>query len=127
MAGSDWRYLAYRLNGDGTKTLLDPDLPLQGVQLTKALSTPDGHNSLITPAVARLVGSDGQPIIKRNSTAIFAERGDQIEHGCIVTQIDRAGPNLSISGMGFSGYPKNRPYQGDTFFVEADPLDIVRH
>lgn len=124
---AEWRYLAYRLNGDGTETLLDPDLPLQGVSLTRVLSGPDGHQSKIAPAVARLVGPDGQPIIKRWSTAIYAEEDNQIRHGCIVSDVGKAGSELSVTGVGFSGYAKNKIYQGDKFFVQEDPLDIVRH
>lgn len=124
---ADWRYLAYRLNGDGTETLLDPDLPLQGVSLTKVLSGPAGHTSSISPAVARLLGPDGQPIIQRDSTAIYAEQDGSIDHGCIVSDTSRTGPNLSISGVGFAGFPKGKPYDGDEFFVQTDPLDIVRH
>lgn len=126
MAG-EWRYHARRLNGDGTSTLIDPDLPLQGVSLTKVLSGPDGHTSRITPAVARLIMDDGQPLIKRHSTAIFAERDDAIVHGCIVSDITRQGAELGITGIGFSGYAKGKIYQGDKFFVQTDPLDIVRH
>jgi hypothetical protein len=123
----EWRYSARRLNGDGTSTLLDPDLPLQGVNLTKVLSGPDGHQSRIAPAVARLITDDGRPLIQRWSTAIFAERDDQIQHGCIVSNVTRAGSELGISGVGFSGYAQGKIYQGDKFFIQTDPLDIVRH
>lgn len=124
---AEWQYHARRLNGDGTSTMLDPDLPLQGVSLTKVLSGPDGHQSRIAPAVGRLIAADGQPLIKRWSTAIFAEEDGQIRHGCIVSDIGRAGSELSISGVGFSAYAKGKPYQGDKSFVQTDPLDIVRH
>lgn len=124
---AEWQYLAYRLNGDGTETLLDPDLPLQGVNLTKVLSGPAGHTSSISPAVARLLGPDGQPIIQRHSTAIYAEQDGSIDHACIVSDVSRAGPSLSISGVGFSGFPKGKLYDGDKFFIQTDPLDIVRH
>ncbi len=123
---ADWRYLAYRLNGDGTETLLDPDLPLSGVSLTRVLSGPNGHTSSIEPAVARLQASDGSPIIQRHSTVIYAEQDGSIESGCIITDVTRAGPSLSLSGVGFSGYAKGMPYQGDKFFIQTDPLDIVR-
>jgi hypothetical protein len=124
---AEWQYHARRLNGDGTSTMLDPDLPLQGVSLTRVLSGPDGHTSRIAPAVGRLIAADGQPLIKRWSTAIFAEEDGKIRHGCIVTDIGRAGSELSLTGVGFSGYAKGKVYQGDKFFVQTDPLDIVRH
>jgi hypothetical protein len=124
---ADWRYLAYRLNGDGTETLIDPDLPLQGPSLTRVVSGPAGFNARISPAVARLVGPDGNPILQRYSTAIYAENDGQIVHGTIVTDMGRAGPELSLTGTGFSAFPKGEPYDGDRFFVETDPLDIYRH
>ena len=124
---AEWRYIARRLNGDGTSTLIHPDLPLSGVTLTKVLSGPDGHTSRISPAFRSLLGDDGQPLLQRHSTAIFAEQDNSIRHGCILTSTSRVGSELSLTGVGFSGYPKNKPYQGDTFFVETDPLDIVRH
>jgi hypothetical protein len=124
---AEWRYLAYRLNGDGTETLIDPDLPLSDVSLTRVLSGPAGHSSRISPAVARLVGLDGQPLIERHSTAIYAEQDGSIESGCIVTDMGRQGPELTITGTGFAGFPKGKPYKGDKFFVQEDPLNIVRH
>lgn len=123
----EWRYYAYRLNGDGTETLLDPDLPLQGVNLTRVLSGPAGHSSKIAPAVARLQAADGSPLLQRYSTAIYAEQDGAIESGCIITDLSRVGSELSISGMGFAGYPKGKIYDGDKFFIQTDPLDIVRH
>jgi hypothetical protein len=125
---ADWRYLAYRLNGDGTGTLIDPDLPLQGASLTTVLSGPDALTARIEPSIARLISDvDGLPVITPHSTAIFAEEDGSICHGTIVTQAPWTGESLSITGVGFSGFPKGKPYQGDKFFVQTDPLDIVRH
>lgn len=123
---AEWRYLAYRLNGDGTETLLDPDLPLSGVSLTRAVSGPAQITGRITPAVARLLDDDGQPLIRKRSTAIYAESEDTIIGG-IVSGMGRADSELSITAMGFSSFPAGEPYDGDKFFVETDPLDIYRH
>lgn len=124
--GGEWRYFAARLNGDGTSTIIDPDLPLSGVSLTKVLSGPDGLSCSIEPAYTRLLGPDGNPLLQRYSTAIFAEEGGDIRHGTILTDVGRDGPKLSLTGVGFSAYPKGKPYQGDVFRVQVDPLDIVR-
>lgn len=124
---SEWRYVARRLNGDGTSTLIDPDLPLRGPSLTRVLSGPDGLSAAIDPAYTRLVGDDGRPVLQRYSTAIFAEQGGAIRHGTILTDITRTRAGLSLTGIGFTGYLKGLPYQGDVFFVQTDPLDIVRH
>jgi hypothetical protein len=124
---TDWRYSAYRLNGDGTETLLDPDLPLQGAGLTRVVSGPQSIQAKITPAVARLVGPDGKPILTPRATAIYAEEGGTVHAAGIVTNIGRSGPELSITATGFSAFPRDEPYDGETFFVQTDPLDIYRH
>lgn len=122
-----WRYLAYRLNGNGTKTLLDPDLPLSSVSLTKVLSGPAGLKADITPAVARLLDANGQPILRPWSTAIFAEEDGQIHHGAIMTGFTRENETLGLRGSGFTAAIKGQPYEGATFFVQKDPCDIARH
>ena len=123
----EWRYLAYRLNGDGTETLLDPDLPLQGVSLTRVVSGPAGMSAKIVPAVARLLQADGDPLMKPYSTALYTLKDEQVVHGCILTGMGRDTAELSLTGTGFSAFPNGEPYDGDRFFVEADPLDIYRH
>lgn len=37
------------------------------------------------------------------------------------------GPSWELDCIGFAGYPGGMPYTGSVFFVESDPLDIVRH
>jgi len=125
-----WRYAAVRLNGDGTETLLDPDLPLgKGVGITTVLSGPGALTAAIQPAVARLVGSDGQPLLQRWSTAIYPIQNDVIRGGFLVDKVTRIAESaqLALQCVGFSGRLKDQPYDGSNFFVEADPLDIVRH
>lgn len=124
---ADWRYLALRLNGDGTTTLIDPDLPLLRPSLTKVLSGPAGFSARISPAVARLVGSDGHPIIEEWSTAIVSEESGEIQHVAIITQMEKVGADLGLSGVGFTGYAKGMPYLGSEYFVQKDPIDIARH
>jgi hypothetical protein len=123
----EWRYLAYRLNGDGTETQLDPELPLTDVSLSRTVSGANAMSAKLRPALARLLGPDGMPIIKQWSTAIYAEESGQIRHGCIVSGIQKSGSNLDITGIGFTGAISGQPYEGSTFFVETDPLDIARH
>ena len=123
----EWRYIAARLNGDGTETILDTELPLTGVSLAKVVSGAAGLQARISPALARLVGSDGQPIIKPWSTAIFAEESGEIRHGVIVNSLSKAGSELAIGGVGFTGAIKGQPYTGSVFFVQKDALDIARH
>lgn len=121
-----WNYIAQRLNGDGTGTFLDYDLPLSGVSLTDVLSGPNALTASITPAVKRLLGPDGEPIIQPWSTALYAEQDGVIRSGCIVTDCPRQGPNFGITALGFTGYAKGIPYIDSSFWIEADPLNLVR-
>lgn len=124
---AEWRYIATRLGGNGTEVIIDPDLPLLGPQVTKVLSGPNGLSGKISPALARLIGDDGLPLITPWSTCIYALEDEAVQCAGIVTNTTKSGPDLSITGVGFTGAIKGQPYSGSTFFVEKDPLDIVRH
>lgn len=123
---AEWRYIATRLHGDGTEEILT-ELPLEDVSLTSVVSGPAGHTSTVSPALARVTAFDGLPLFEPWSTAIYAEEDGVIRHGCILTDRQISGPRLSLTGVGFTAAIKGQPYEGSVFFVEKDPLDIVRH
>ena len=120
-----WRYIASRLNGDGTEEFLDWELPLAGVAITNRLSGPDAIGASIAPEVATLK-VNGSPLIQPWSTAIYAESEGQIRAGAIVTDITVEGPRLDIDCLGFPGYALDMPYTGEYSRVDIDPLDVVR-
>lgn len=122
-----WRYLATRLNGDGTETFLSNDVPLQGAALTEDLSGPGGIKGSINPEVERLLTSAGEPIFVPWSTAIYAEKDDHIRAGAILANLTESGPSLALDCVGFTGYLKDQPYTGDISRIKADPLDLARH
>lgn len=129
MAGQrrGWRYFATRLNGDGTETMLDPDLPLEGVSIDDVLSGDGSINATISPAYPRLIGPDRKPIMREWSTAIYAENNGAIRAGAILTKSTLAGPQVSLEAVGFTGYGRDMPYTGSGWYgVQVDPLDIVR-
>jgi len=125
MAG--WRYIAERLNGDGTSSILDTTLPLSGVSFTNVLSGPNALQGKIAPEYLGLQNPDGSPIFKKWSTAIWAESGGEIRGGGILTDIDIDGPTLSLTCTGFAGYPAGMPYTDSWFGVEIEVLDVARH
>ena len=51
---SEWRYIASRLNGDGTETFLDFNLPLNDVSVQSSLSGHGGLDAKISPEVVAL-------------------------------------------------------------------------
>ncbi|MFF2822610.1 hypothetical protein ACFVRV_06105 [Arthrobacter koreensis] len=122
-----WRYLAYKLNGDGTETLLSNDVPLQGAVLREDLSGPGGIDGSISPEVARFKTTGGDPVFLPWSTAIYAEKDGNLRAGAILADLLEDGPTLSLDTVGFSGYPKDQPYTGDKSWIQEDPLNIVRH
>lgn len=123
----DWRYLAYRLNGDGTESLLTGDVPLSGPTLREDLSGPGEIRGNITPEIARLRTSKGEPIFEPWSTAIYAEKDGHLRAGGILAGFKEKGPNLSLSCVGFTGYLQGQPYNGVRSEVNVDPLDMARH
>lgn len=122
-----WRYFATRLNGNGTETLLDMDLPLEDVTIEEVLS---GHASIsgkISPVYAKLLGPDGEPLLREWSTAIYAENDGDIRGGAILTNSEFDGPEWGLEATGFTGYAQDMPYTGAGYKgIQVDPLDCVR-
>ena len=122
-----WRYLATRLNGDGTEIFLSNDLPLQGAQLREDLSGPGGITGSLAPEVARLRSTEREPLFMPWSTAIYAEKDGQIRAGAILADLTENGPTLALDCVGFTGYLQGQPYKADGSWVHVDPLAIARH
>lgn len=126
--GKGWRYIAQRLDGEGGGEFIDWDVPLKDVQLDDLVSGHNGLSATITPAVRRLIGPDGLPLLNTEwDTAIWAEKDGEIRGGGIITDIDFDGPELSLEAVDVSGYAIEMPYTDGWFGTEIDPLDVVRH
>jgi hypothetical protein len=127
MARRGWRYLATRLNGDGTETLLDPDLPLEEVTIDDVLSGDSGISGKIDPVYTRLLGPDGLPIMREWGTAIYAENNGAIRAGGIVQHSGFNGPEWTVESVGFTGYGRDLPYTGSGYKgIKVDPIDVAR-
>lgn len=122
-----WRYIATRLNGDGTETFLSYDVPISGCQVTDVLSGAGGISGTITPEVASLKDESGNPLFLPWSTAIYAEADGHIRGGGILSGLEERGADLSLDAVSFTGYSNGMPYTGRESYSNADPLDIVRH
>lgn len=126
MTEEPWEFFITRLNGDGTETYLEGDLPLSGAEIVNVLSGADTISGTLTPEIANLrVG--GEQAIVPWSTALYASYKNQIIAGGIVQNSSVTEPALSIDAAGFSDYPRGQGYDGMVRFVEVDSLDIVRH
>ena len=121
---SEWRYVATRLNGNGTETVLDRDLPLSGAVLTDELSGAGGITGVISPETARL-RVDGKPLLVPWSTAIYAEADGIIRAGAILVDLTEEGPSLKLECIGFSGYLQDQVYSGEWIKKRIDPALAV--
>lgn len=122
-----WRYFATRLNGDGTETLVGPDLPLENVEIEDVLSGDSSLTGSLEPAYARLRDDNGIPILTPWSTAIYAENDGVIRGGGIVMEAPVEGPRLDLEVVGFTGYLRDLPYTGNGYKgIHVDPLDVLR-
>lgn len=123
-----WRYIMSRLNGDGTETFLDYEVPLSGVSMSEDLSGPGELTATITPEFKRLKAPDGRPVVDQYSTAVYAEESGMIRWGGFVVTPTADDQDLGITCTGFPGYLAGLPYLGDLYSrIGADPLDIARH
>lgn len=121
-----WRYFAQRLTPDGPAEILDLELPLVDPTLTETLSGPSAISASIPLEFSRLkVG--GRPLLAEWGAAIYAEADGQIRLGTILVRSQFADQEWSLECSGFTGYAQGLPYLDATFFVEEDPLNIVRH
>lgn len=122
-----WQYIASRLNGDGTETFLDWDLPLgESVDIQHALSGADAISCTIEPEVTRMK-KNGKFILEPWSTAIYAQRDGKIFGGALLVDMSVEGQKISLETTGFTGYANGMPYNGDKVFRNEDPINIFRH
>lgn len=122
----DWQYMVSRLHGNGTEEVLDWQVPFGGTVLTSTLSGPDAFSGTISPEIASLKASDGQPLIKPWATAVYSILNGRIRNGCIVTDTKASKDKLLVDGVGFTGYAAGIPAMIDKEFAGSDPLDVVR-
>lgn len=122
-----WRYFATRLNGDGTETLIHPDLPLSDPSVETVISGINAVEGKIAPVFSTMLGSDGLPLLSEWSTAIYAEQDGEIRGGGILTKSGFDGPDWNIEAIGFLGYGKDMPYTGSGYKgIKQDAIDVAR-
>jgi hypothetical protein len=123
-----WRYLAFTMDGSGgSQAMLSGELPLLDVSFTDVLSGPPQFSATINPLFRQLLGTDSQPLLRPWHCQILAEQDGVLRYGGVLISAPSIGPTLSLDCSGFSGYAKGMPYEGDTQWIESDPLDLTRH
>lgn len=122
-----WRYIASSLNGNGTETFLNYEVPISGLELEHNLSGHDAITGTIEPEITTLKNADGSPLFKRWKTAIYVELDGNIVGGGIFNNFTIKDSQLGIDCVGFTGYAQGQPYNGEVNFIKQDPLDLYRH
>src|SRR5665811_1275691 len=61
-SGMSTRYIAVRINGDGTESIIDPELPLSGVSYTRVLNGATEISGTISPKYAYMYDEFGVPL-----------------------------------------------------------------
>lgn len=115
------------MNGDGTEDRIDAELELTRPRLIDDLSGAGGITATVTPEIARLKDTRGEPVLVPWQTAVYAEHSGQIRAGGLVTDLEIDGPDLSLNCLGHTGYLHGLPYLGAITYYGADPLDMARH
>ncbi|MBC7760718.1 MAG: hypothetical protein H7201_02755 [Candidatus Saccharibacteria bacterium] len=130
-----WRYIATRFNGDGTETIIAPELPLRDCSFSRFASAPADLEGFIQPEYRSLVDENGVPLLEKWSTGIYAERDGNIVAGGILVDdaIDPSSGSLRLVVMGLSGYPNGQPFtEGNTWPLNPypaggiEPMSAVR-
>lgn len=122
-----WRYFATTLNGDGTESLLATDLPLTDVSLTKTLSGVDAFEASLPVEIAHLRDDEGNPVFREWSTAFYAEKDGVIRGAGILQTMDVEDGKVALKAEGFVSYIHGMPYEGESVYIQTDPLVIARH
>lgn len=128
---SEWNYFVTRLNGDGTETIIERELDLQGVEITDELSGHGDISATISPEIARLKDADGDPILLPYGTAVYAEEIDdnglsEIRGAAIVLEKNTDDPELSLETAGWTYYAVGQPFTDEFSAHGNDPLELVR-
>lgn len=124
---STWRYIATRMNGDGTETFLNFNVPLSNVEVNPVVNGHGGIKGTITPEIASLKTDDGDHIFVPWWTAIYAEEDGHIRGGGILKDYDDEAPKLQLDCIGHTGYLTDTRYTEVKSIERDDPLKVSKH
>ncbi|MGI5337650.1 hypothetical protein ACQEVS_09765 [Streptomyces sp. CA-181903] len=118
-----WRFIAQRALGE--RQILDWEVPLAlSTNPKRALSGPGQMAGTIDPEYARMIGTDGRPILQEWGTKLYLEIDGWIRWGGIVTDIGYEGPKMTVTCEGLSSYLHGTPFEDRLVSGELiDPKD----
>lgn len=123
MAGGEWTYVAQH---PFTGEILDPEVPLAGVNLTRRLSGPWAMTANMTPDVLSMLNPDGTRLLDEWRVQVWAVCDGVIRGGGIFTGSQIVGSSWALTFAGHARYPYGVPYTGYYSRVDVDALDAFR-
>lgn len=114
------RVLATRLNGDGTETFLDPEVPLSDIQVEPGVNQGTVIAGTITPRYLSQIAPDGRPFLEAWSTALYVEEDGQIIGGGILVEDSYNYMERSLTTVGFADYPAGQAFTGSWVSTAMD-------
>lgn len=121
-----WRHHLFKTKGDGSFTPVAWDVPVTGANVTLDLSGPSAFDGSVQPEIPRLKDENGEPLIQNWQSVIVSERDGQIKGVSIIRDSPVDDGDMSLTGIGFAGYPTGMPFTNEYKGIEVDPIDQVR-
>lgn len=113
-----WRF---HLQSLPDRAWIDRDVPLQGGQVSEAVSAPASISGYL-PA-----GYANRDDVKEWGALLVAEQDGRDPIAAIIDTVTTEGDRLKVEAGGFSMYPKDMPWiDADYSGIQVDPLDIIR-
>lgn len=123
----DVQYMAYWLNGNGTQNLMEPDLPLLDVKVTREMNGLGRLTASLPPEWGKTTAFSGRPVIQEWATAIYVEIAGDCFDGFLVVETEDDNDKLTIDAVGFIGYAEGQPWpeRGNGFNGRDVRVDLV--
>lgn len=118
------RYIVERIS-DGK--FLELELPITVSGAGPKLCGAGGFSGVVAPDVGGLRDAGGSLLIDPYGTLIHEEADGVIRGSWIVTRSELDGDAWAVEGAGVSSFFGDRPYEGEYWGVQVDPVEVARH
>lgn len=118
------RYIVERIS-DGK--FLELELPITVSGAGPKLNGAGTFSGTLEPDVGGLRDASGALLIDPYATFISEEADGVIRGTWIVTRSEIEGDRWTVEGAGVSSFFRDRPYEGDYWGVQVDPVAVARH
>src|SRR5699024_11508762 len=102
------------------------DVPVSWAGLAGGVVGSSAFGGGVSPEIPRLKDENGEPLIQDWQSVIVSERDGQIKGVSIICDSAVDDGEMSLTGIGFAGYPSGLAFTGEFKGIEVDPIDQVR-